>query len=249
MIEGGRIELNNVSKTFYRHAGRVLLRKHLEILAQRGRQQERFYALKNVTFRIEPGEGVALVGTNGAGKSTLLSVVAGLAEPDEGHVVVAGRIGALLQLGAGFHPDLTGRENIILNASLMGLSRVQTAELFDSIVEFSGIPEFIDEPIRTYSTGMTMRVAFSVAVHMDPDIFMIDEVLAVGDHAFQAKCRAKVLELKASGKTLLCVSHAAAGIQDLCERALWLDHGELVMDGPLKEVVDTYEGRLQNRRS
>jgi len=241
----GSIELKGVSKVFYRHAGRVLLRKHIE--SWFGVHKERFYALRNVSFRIEPGEGVALVGTNGAGKSTLLTVIAGLAEPDGGQVRVAGRIGALLQLGAGFHPDLTGRENVWMNASLLGLTRRQTRELFDSILDFSGIADFIEEPLRTYSTGMMMRLAFAVAVHMEPDIVMIDEVLAVGDHAFQAKCRAKVLELKATGKTLLCVSHAAAGIQDLCERALWLDHGELVMDGPLREVVGTYEGRLPAR--
>ncbi len=247
MNRAGSIELRSVSKVFYRHTGRMLLRKYVE--GWFGGRKERFYALRDVSFRIEPGEGVALVGTNGAGKSTLLSVIAGLAEPDGGQVSVAGRIGALLQLGAGFHPDLSGRENVWMNASLLGLSRRQTRELFDGIVEFSGVSDFIEEPLRTYSSGMMMRLAFSVAAHMDPDIVMLDEVLAVGDHAFQAKCRAKVLELKAAGKTLLCVSHAAAGIQDLCERALWLDQGELVMDGPLPEVVGVYEGRLPMRRA
>lgn len=241
----GSIELHGVSKAFRRHAGSALFRTHIRSWFSR---KERFYALRDVSVRIDPGEGVALVGTNGAGKSTLLAVIAGLAEPDSGCVHVAGRIGALLQLGAGFHPDLTGRENVWMNASLLGLTRRRTRELFDSILDFSGISDFIEEPLRTYSTGMTMRLAFSVAMHMDPDIVMIDEVLAVGDHAFQAKCRAKVLEMKATGKTLLCVSHAATGIQDLCERALWLDHGQLVMDGRLRDVVGTYEGRLPAQR-
>ncbi len=238
---GGTIEFRDVSKVFYRHSGRALLRSHLQ--SWFGGRKESFHALKNVSFRIEPGEGVALVGTNGAGKSTLLAVVAGLADPDGGSIAVDGRIGALLQLGAGFHMDLTGRENIWLNASLLGLSRRRTGELFESIVEFSGIPDFIDEPLRTYSSGMTMRLAFAVAVHMDPEILIIDEVLAVGDFAFQAKCRAKVLEMKATGRTLLCVSHAVAGVQELCERALWLDHGQVIMDGPLLEVAEAYQGR------
>jgi ABC-type polysaccharide/polyol phosphate transport system ATPase subunit len=240
------IECDGVSKYFYRHAGRVLLRKHVEGWFRRS-AKERFYALRNVSFRIQPGESVALVGTNGAGKSTLLSLVAGLVEPDDGHFAVEGRIGALLQLGAGFHPDLTGVENVRLNSALMGLSRRRTEELFESIVEFAGIADFIAEPLRTYSSGMVMRLAFSIAAHLDPDILLVDEVLAVGDHAFQAKCGEKIMELKRSGKTLLCVSHSSAALEGLCERALWLDHGELVMDGPIRKVIDAYEGRQPNR--
>jgi ABC-type polysaccharide/polyol phosphate transport system ATPase subunit len=243
MSRAGSIEFHNISKTFSRHTGQMLLRKHVQSWFG-WRQKEPFYALRDVSCRIEPGEGVALVGTNGAGKSTLLAVVAGLAEPDGGELSVHGRVGALLQLGAGFHPDLTGRENLLLNASMLGMSRRETNERFDSIVEFSGVGEFIEEPLRTYSSGMNMRLAFAVAVHMDPDILIIDEVLAVGDHAFQAKCRERVRELKRSGKTMLCVSHAAAGIQDLCERAIWLDHGKVVLDGPLADVVAAYEGRV-----
>jgi ABC-type polysaccharide/polyol phosphate transport system ATPase subunit len=236
------VELRGVSKFFYRHTGRALLRKHVEGLFRRGRK-ERFWALKDVGFRVEPGQGVALVGTNGAGKSTLLSVIAGLAQPDAGWLTVNGRVGALLQLGAGFHPDLTGIENIWLNASLLGVSHRRTGEVFESIVDFAGIEDFIAEPLRTYSSGMVMRLAFSVAVHMDPDIFILDEVLGVGDHAFQAKCQAKILEFKRAGKTLIAVSHDAAGVEELCERALWLDHGSIVRDGPLAEVVSAYEGR------
>jgi ABC-type polysaccharide/polyol phosphate transport system ATPase subunit len=236
------VELEGISKFFYRHTGRALLRKHVEGWFRRGRK-ERFWALKDVGFRVDPGQGLALVGTNGAGKSTLLSVIAGLAQPDAGRLTVNGRVGALLQLGAEFHPDLTGIENVWLNASLLGLSRRRTGEVFDSIVDFSGIEDFIAEPLRTYSSGMTMRLAFSVAVHMDPDILIVDEVLAVGDHAFQAKCHARILEFKHEGKTLIAVSHEAAGVKGLCERALWLDHGSIVREGPLAEVVAAYEGR------
>ena len=152
-----------------------------------------------------------------------------------------GRVAALLQMGAGFHPDLTGAENVEMNAALLGLSAAKTAQAFDAIVEFSEIGEFIDEPLRTYSSGMTMRLAFSVAVHVDPDLLIIDEVLAVGDQAFQAKCMEKIMEFKRQGRTLLFVSHSTGVVQQLCERALWLDHGELAMDGEATEVVAAYE--------
>lgn len=241
IIAPGAIEFENVSKVFHLHTGRALFRKHIEGW-WRGSHKERFHALKEITFRIEPGECVALIGTNGAGKSTLLSMIAGLAIPNGGAVRVGGRIGALLQLGAGFHPDLTGVENVKLNAALLGLTRRRTDELFESIIDFADIAAFVNEPLRTYSTGMTMRLAFAVAINMDPDILILDEILSVGDHAFQEKCHAKILDIKRAGKTLLCVSHAAHGILDLCERGLWLDRGELIRDGSLREVVNAYEG-------
>jgi ABC-type polysaccharide/polyol phosphate transport system ATPase subunit len=238
------IECSGVSKYFKRHSGRALLRKHFEGWFRRS-HRERFYALKNVSFRLEAGQGLALVGTNGAGKSTLLSLIAGLAEPDSGTIAVNGRIGALLQLGAGFHPDLTGAENVFLNASLIGMTARRTRELFDTIVDFSGMGDFIDEPLRTYSSGMVMRLAFSVAVHLDPDILIVDEVLAVGDHAFQLKCQERIRQFKRDHKTLLFVSHAAASVEGLCERAIWLDRGEIMMEGTLDEVVEAYEGRVR----
>jgi ABC-type polysaccharide/polyol phosphate transport system ATPase subunit len=182
-----------------------------------------------------------VVGSNGAGKSTLLSLAAGLCPPDSGTVTVNGRVAALLQMGAGFHPDLTGLENVKLNAALLGLSAAKTAQAMDSILEFSGIGDFIGEPLRTYSSGMTMRLAFSVAVHVDPDILIIDEVLAVGDQAFQAKCMDKIMEFKRQGRTLLFVSHSTGVVQQFCERALWLEHGCLAMDGEAGEVVAAYE--------
>ena len=196
-----------------------------------------------VSFQLSRGEALAVVGRNGAGKSTLLSLVAGLAKPDEGSIQVNGRIAPLLELGSGFHPDLNGKENVFLNAALLGLSRKQTYALYDSIVDFSGIGEFINEPLRTYSTGMILRLAFSVAINMDPEILIVDEVLAVGDAGFQAKCYERVSDLRNAGKTILAVSHASQMIQQLCERAIWLDAGELVMSGTVRDVMEAYAGR------
>ncbi len=236
------IEFQNVSKWFPHHASQELLRTHVARWFGSARQ-EPFYALKNVSFRLEHGESLAIVGSNGAGKSTLLSLAAGLAVPNQGRVNVKGRIGALLELGSGFHPDLTGAENLVLNASLLGLSRKETRERFDPIVEFAGIGDFIDEPLRTYSTGMVMRLAFSIAIQADPDILLIDEVLAVGDANFQEKCREKMASFGRQGKALLFVSHSAAAVRETCRRALWLDHGSIMMDGEVREVLEAYEGR------
>ena len=235
------IQFQSVSKAFRRHTGRMLLRHRLVNLL-RGQHGERFCALKNISFELEEGDGLAVIGSNGAGKSTLLGLVAGLATPDKGSVTVNGRIAALLELGSGFHPDLTGAENVRVNASLIGLSRRRTAELFDQIVDFAGIGDFIGEPLRTYSTGMIMRLAFSVAINMDPEILLIDEVLAVGDQAFQAKCFERIHRFRQAGKTLLCVSHATGMVQELCDRAIWLDHGELVMSGRIRDVIEAYDG-------
>src|SRR5581483_5645696 len=201
MMGAPAIEFHEVWKGFQRHTGRLLLRSHLNNWFAGHRQLERFYALKDLSVRIDPGESVALVGANGAGKSTWLSLVAGLTPPDAGTVKVNGRVAALLELGSGFHPDLTGAENVRLNAALLGLSRKRTRELFDEIIEFSGIEhKFVDEPLRTYSTGMMMRLAFSVAINMDPDVLLVDEILAVGDSAFQEKCFQKVHEFRNSGR-------------------------------------------------
>ena len=207
------------------------------------RPRDHFYALRNISFTIRHGENVAIVGANGAGKSTLLGLAVGLAEPDAGTVRVSGRIAGLLELGSGFHPDLTGRENVFLNAALLGLTKKKTQQVFEQVVEFSEIGDFIEEPLRTYSSGMMLRLAFSVAVNVDPDFLIVDEVLAVGDQSFQAKCFGKIAELKRNGKSLLCVSHSPAVVQTLCERALWLDHGELMVDGKTEDVLKMYEGR------
>jgi lipopolysaccharide transport system ATP-binding protein len=235
------IRFRNVSKSFSRHQGHMLLREHIASF-WRGGHRKRFEALKNVSFEVMPGESLAVVGNNGAGKSTLLGLVAGLAQADKGSVEVNGRISALLELGSGFHPDQTGRENVSLNAALLGISRRRTAECFESILDFSGIGDFIDEPLRTYSSGMVMRLAFAVAVSVNPDILLIDEVLAVGDAAFQTKCFAKILEFREAGKSLICVSHAHGMIPELCDRAIWLDHGEAVMTGEVGSVLGAYAG-------
>jgi ABC-type polysaccharide/polyol phosphate transport system ATPase subunit len=235
------IEFHNVSKKFTRHAGQMLLRNHLTRFFTR-QKDDPFFALKRVSFSVERGESLAVIGSNGAGKSTLLGLVAGISQPDAGTVAVNGQVTALLELGSGFHPSLTGRENVRLNAALLGLSRKQTAAAFERIVEFSGIRDFIDEPLRTYSTGMMMRLAFSVAINRDPEVLLIDEILAVGDAAFQAKCIEKIHEFRNAGKTLLCVSHSTM-IGQLCDRAIWLDHGELMLSGTVADVMEAYAGR------
>jgi ABC-type polysaccharide/polyol phosphate transport system ATPase subunit len=247
MNKTAAVEFQGVWKNFHRHVGRVLLRTQLRHLLAGRAHTEQFHALKNLTFRLDPGESLAVIGSNGAGKSTLLSMVAGLANPDEGTVVVRGRIAPLLGLGSGFHVDLTGAENLTLNAALLGISRKRLDEVLGDIVDFAELGDFMDEPLRTYSSGMILRLAFSVAAHMDPDILLIDEVLAVGDAVFQEKCFDRILDFRRKGKTILCVSHAAGMVQRLCSRAIWIDHGELILDGPIAEVSDAYAGRPQTR--
>jgi ABC-type branched-subunit amino acid transport system ATPase component len=236
------IEFESVTKTFKSGTAAKLIMGHIKDFFRHGGGTV-FCALKNVSFQVERGESLAIIGRNGAGKSTLLSLVAGLCDPNGGKVTVNGRVAALLELGSGFHPDLTGVENLWMNASLLGLTRKRTSEVFDSIVEFAGIGDFVYQPMRTYSSGMTMRLAFAVAVHVDPDILIIDEVLGVGDSAFYQKCLDKIHEFHRLGKTLLFVSHAAGTLGQFCERAIWLDHGEIVADGPLEEIVPMYEGQ------
>jgi lipopolysaccharide transport system ATP-binding protein len=234
------LRFEGVSKTYRHNASRVLLRRGLMSWLGRSRTDE-FYALRNVCFELGSNSSLAVVGANGAGKSTLLRCATGISAPDRGRVEIRGTIAALMELGAGFHPDLTGAENVMLNASLLGLTRKQTLQQFDRIVEFSGLSNFIDEPLRTYSSGMILRLAFSVAVRVDPDILVIDEILAVGDIDFQDKCIAEIMRLKQSGKTLIYVAHNLPMLRQVCEQALWLERGELRMFGPCDEVLDAYE--------
>lgn len=237
---------DNAWKIFRRHTGPKLLRHHL--LGRKDHSQvEAFEALKAVSFSIAKGEGVAIIGANGAGKSTLLSLVAGLAKPDRGTVKVNGRVVALLELGSGFHPDLTGEENVYLNAALLGYSEQKLRAIYDIIVEFSEIGQFIREPLRTYSSGMVLRLAFSVAVHVDAEIMIVDEVLSVGDQSFQAKSFDRIRELRRSGRTFFAVSHHRPMVEELCQRAIWLEHGSVVMDGPVSSVFEAYEGRTVER--
>jgi ABC-type polysaccharide/polyol phosphate transport system ATPase subunit len=214
----------------------------------RRRERAWFYALKNVSFQLKSGESIAIVGRNGAGKSTLLSLITGLTRPDAGRIETTGRIAALLELGSGFHSDLTGAENVRLNAALLGFSRKQTDRLFDSILDFAEIGDFINEPLRTFSSGMILRLAFSVAVNLDPDILVVDEIIAVGDQGFQAKCFDRIRQFRERGKTIVAVSHATGILLELCDRALFLDQGELVVDGEIGSVLDAYTGSAQTAR-
>jgi ABC-type polysaccharide/polyol phosphate transport system ATPase subunit len=236
------IVCENIWKTFRLHTHQKLLRQHLASWFG-GDGFTKFDALKGVSFQVAKGEGLAVIGCNGAGKSTLLSIVTGLAKPDIGTVRVNGRVAALLELGSGFHPDLTGAENVYLNAALLGFSERQTKDMFDDIVEFAGVRDFIDEPLRTYSSGMMMRLAFSVAVNVDPDVLIVDEVLAVGDMDFRAKSYERIRDFRRAGKTFLCVSHNPQVLLDLCDRAVWLDRGEMLMCDRIQYVLNAYEGR------
>ena len=235
------IEVVNVSKSYKRRASRELAAKRLHDAIRSKPAQNEFWALRNISFRVPSGERLGIVGGNGAGKSTLLSVIAGVTVPSAGEVRTTGRLSALLELGAGFHPDLTGRENAITYAALVGLKRREALERLGSIVEFSELEGFIDQPLRTYSSGMTSRLAFSVAAHVDPEVLILDEVMAVGDGGFQEKCRARIEAMSKRGITLLLVSHSLTSVTELCDRALWISNGELVDDGPAAVVVEKYQ--------
>jgi len=237
------IVFQGVWKSFARHTGQLLIRDRLMQLLRSARP-EKFHALREISFTVRHGESVAVIGHNGAGKSTLLNLATNLCRPDQGRVEVSGRVAALLDLGAGFHPDLTGAENVRTNAALMGLSRRELHDRFDEMVAFSEIGDFINEPLRTYSSGMVMRLAFSVAISVDPDILIIDEVLGVGDVAFFAKCQERIRRFRRAGKTILCVSHSSTTLQDLCTRAIWLDHGRMLDDGPLEHVLEAYKNAM-----
>jgi lipopolysaccharide transport system ATP-binding protein len=207
-------------------------------------QMAEHWALKGLSFEVSQGEVVGVVGRNGAGKSTLLKVLAGITEPTEGFAEVFGRTGSLLEVGTGFHPELTGRENVYLNGAILRMSRAQIRQRFDSIVQFAEIEPFLDTPVKRYSTGMFMRLAFSVAAHVEPDILLVDEVLAVGDAKFQAKCLGKLSEISEGGRTVFFVSHNMAAVRAFCARALLLEGGRLVQDGPVDVVLDTYLGQV-----
>jgi lipopolysaccharide transport system ATP-binding protein len=204
-------------------------------------KKEEFWALKDVSFNVMPGEVIGIIGANGAGKSTLLKILTGITPPTEGEAIMRGRVSSLLEVGTGFHPELTGRENIFLNGAILGMTRKEIAQRFDEIVEFSGVEKFLDTPVKHYSSGMQVRLAFSVAAHMEPDILIVDEVLAVGDAEFQKKCMGKMEEVTTKdGRTILFVSHNMAAIQQLCHRSILLEGGKVKTIGPTKEVTDVY---------
>jgi len=204
-------------------------------------EEKEFWALKNVSFNIDRGDVVGIMGPNGAGKSTVLKLLSKIMNPNKGSMKINGRLAALIEVTAGFHPELTGRENVYLNGTILGMRRKEIENKFDEIVEFSGVEEFIDTPVKRYSSGMYSRLGFSVAAHMDPDILLIDEILSVGDIAFQAKCAAKIRELLFSGATVLLVSHQLNMIQSLCKRAILLQNGEVVRDGKVDDVFPYYQ--------
>lgn len=220
---------------------------HLGRLGKAHRQD--FYAVDDVTLTIEAGTTVGLMGANGSGKSTLLKLIGGIVSPSSGTVQTRGRMAALLELGAGFHPDLSGRENVFLNASILGLTRAQIDERFDDIVAFSGIGDFIDTAVKFYSSGMYVRLAFAVAVHTDPDILLVDEVLAVGDEAFQRKCMERIQLFREEGRTIILVSHSAQQVAELCDRGVVLSDGKVVFDGDTNEAIGALRNVLDGRRA
>jgi ABC-2 type transport system ATP-binding protein len=233
------IRVQDVSKRFNIHKDKSL--KERIVNAGRSRKHaEEFWALKNVSFELEAGKTLGLIGHNGSGKSTLLKVIGGILTPNTGFVERRGRLAALLELGSGFHGDLTGRENVYLNASILGLSRKQTEQYFDEIVEFSGIEQFIDTQVKFYSSGMYVRLAFSVAVHVDPEILLIDEVLAVGDEPFQRKCLDKIRAFQRDGRTIVFVTHGLDVVRALCDRAIMLDQGKMKIDGTPTDVLRAF---------
>lgn len=242
------VVVKDVSKKFVLRKDNSL-KERLVTFGRRGRRhREEFWALRDVNVTIEAGHTVALIGHNGSGKSTLLKVIGGILDPSFGTVARRGRIAALLELGAGFHPDLTGRENVFLNASIMGLSRAQTEAQFDDILNFSGIGDFIDTQVKFYSSGMYVRLAFAVAVHTDPDLLLVDEVLAVGDEAFQRKCLDKIRSFQEEGRTIVLVTHSLGQVTELCDRAILLNKGEVVFDGEPREAVVQFRDILEDRR-
>jgi lipopolysaccharide transport system ATP-binding protein len=206
-------------------------------------ETEQFWALKDVNFAIKQGEVVGIIGRNGAGKSTLLKILSRITEPSQGRVVLEGRVASLLEVGTGFHPELTGRENIFLNGAVLGMSRAEIKRKFDEIVDFAEVERFLDTPVKRYSSGMYVRLAFAVAAHLEPEILIIDEVLAVGDAEFQRKCLGKMSEVAGHGRTVLFVSHNLAAVQTLCSRAIYLADGRVIDDGPTSSVVVSYLGR------
>ena len=237
------IEVRDLWKSFYiRHNRNDSLKERFISLFD-GRRRERrevFWALKGVDLEATHGEMVGIIGPNGSGKSTLLRIIARILHPTKGSVVVRGSVAPLIEIGVGFHPELTGQENIYLNASLYGLTRREIDRIYDKVVEFSELEDFIDVPVKNYSTGMYMRLGFSIAIQLNPDILLVDEVLAVGDEAFQKKCLAKMQEFKEQGKTILFVSHALGLVGELCDRAYLLINGQVALEGAAREVVARY---------
>lgn len=238
-----RIVVEHVSKWFNKRNSRSLKDAFINLVRRRAVRSRQFQALDDVSFQIGEGESVAVMGLNGSGKSTTLKLVSGVMEPDEGRVFTRGRVAGLIEVGAGFHPDLTGRENVFLNAAILGMSEQETKDRYDEIVAFSEIGDFIDQEVKHYSSGMFMRLAFSVAIHVELDVLLVDEVLAVGDAPFRAKCNAKLKELAERGVTMMIVSHSKNVVKKLCTRGVVIQRGRVIFDGPIDEALTYVEAR------
>ena len=234
------IKVDHVYKSFDIYYDRANTLKERALFWMRNKRKEKREVLKDINLDIKKGETVALIGVNGSGKSTLLKLMTQIIFPNKGTIETKGKLTSLLELGAGFHPDFSGRENIYFNSSIFGLTRKEIDKRLDQIIEFSELQDFIDNPVRTYSSGMYMRLAFSVAINVDADILLIDEILSVGDQHFQEKCFNKMRELKREGKTMVFVTHSMDAVRNLCDRAVWLSNGVVRMDGNTNEVVDEY---------
>ena len=236
-----RIIVENVTKEFRKRATRSFKDTFIALVTGKETKGAQFRALDDISFMIHEGESVAVMGLNGSGKSTTLKLVSGVLEPDAGTVLTRGRVAGLIEVGAGFHPDLTGRENVFLNAAILGMSEKETKERFDEIVAFSEIGDFIDQEVKHYSSGMFMRLAFSVAIHVKLDVLLVDEVLAVGDAPFRAKCAVKLREMADAGVTMMVVSHSKSQVKELCTRGIILRKGRIVFDGPIDDALDVLE--------
>jgi lipopolysaccharide transport system ATP-binding protein len=243
------VELVNVSRMFAmrRDRSRSIQDLFIRLFGRSSQTQDLFWPLKDISLSISPGDCVGIIGPNGSGKSTLLKLVTGILEPTEGTMTVCGRLSSLLELGAGFQPDLTGRENIYLNGSIYGLSRAQINDRMDRIIDYAELGEFIDTPVKHYSSGMYVRLGFAVAIHTEPDLLLVDEVLAVGDLSFQRKCLASIYQFRNSGGTILLVSHDLSTIQSICTRVLWLEDGLIQADGNATDVIMHYQRHVASR--
>jgi lipopolysaccharide transport system ATP-binding protein len=240
----GAISVHEVSKKFRLERNRPSSIKEMMLRVGKSRDADDFWVLRDINLDIQPGAFFGLIGHNGSGKSTLLRLMAGIHRPSSGEISSDGRLSALLELGSGFHPDLTGRENVYLNGAMLGLSRKQMASSMDTIIDFSGIGEFIDEPVKIYSSGMYVRLGFAVAVNVEPEILLVDEVIAVGDEEFQRRCMSHMHQLQDNGTTIVLVSHNTGLMEDLCDSLGWLDHGRLVEVGDPAKVVASYLAKV-----
>lgn len=245
-MPGPVVQIANVSKRFRIYHERNVTLKQTLVARRRG-QFEEFWALRDVTVDVANGEALGIIGENGSGKSTLLKCVAGILIQDKGTISVEGRLASLLEVGAGFHPDFTGRENIYLNGAILGLPRRYIKSVLDDIVSFAELDQFIDNPVKTYSSGMYTRLGFSIAVNLDPDILLVDEVLSVGDEAFQRRCMERINAIRAEGRTLVFVSHALGSVRAVCDRCLWIDHGVIRQLGDVDAVLTAYLDEVNRR--